>query len=248
MNQVIQHQLLPFSLVSSLLWLGAITISLAYWSRRKRLTESKLMIAFGGMIGAFAGAKLCYLIAEAPLWWNDPLFWMRMLAGKTILGGLLGGWVGVEFAKHSVGVTRIMGDEFAGIIPIGISIGRLGCHLHGCCPGRPVAEVFPAEWAIWLQQLGLERSPTAWLEIAFQMTFWSSCLATRNLSWSKGQQFHLYLFAYGIFRVLHEPFRDTVRYQDTTISPYMILAGFMAFCGLIAFVRRSRIVAERKAR
>jgi len=238
----LQHPVLPVNVLSSLLLLAALTMSLWYWSRGKRLNSEKLTIAFGGVVGAIFGAKTGYFLAEVPIWWGDPLFWLRMLAGKTILGGLLGGWLGVVAAKRAVGEKQIMGDEFARILPLGIGIGRVSCMIHGCCSGRAVADVLPEFMASRMQQIGFEFWPAALVEIGFQATFWLTCLAIRNVSWLKGQQFHLYLISYGLFRAIHEHFRSTVRYAGTEVSPYMILGLVIAGAGAVAFVSRRRTV------
>ena len=60
--------------------------------------------------GAIAGAKLLAW-AEAPgLYWalrHDPNFWF---GGKTIVGGLLGGWAGIELVKWLMGITASVGN------------------------------------------------------------------------------------------------------------------------------------------
>ena len=241
MTPTLQHPVLPINVLSSLLLLAGLVISLWYWSRGKRLSSDKLTIAFGGIVGAILGAKAGYFFAEVPIWWGEPMFWLRMLAGKTILGGLLGGWIGVVAAKRAVGEKQIMGDEFARILPLGIGIGRVSCMTHGCCSGRVVTEVLPEFLASHLQRLGFEFWPAALVEIGFQLAFWLTCMATRNVSTLKGQQFHLYLISYGLFRAIHEHFRSTVRYSGTDFSPYMILGLVVAGAGAVAFVSRRRL-------
>ena len=239
MQELTPHSILPVSLVSSLLWLSGIVVSLAYWSRRKRLSETKVVIAFGGVVGALVCAKLGYVVVEASYWWHDPVFWIRMLAGKTILGGLLGGWLGVEVAKYVLGETRIMGDEFARIIPCGMVCGRLGCLLHGCCPGLPLEDL-PAPISDGLASFGLLVWPAPLAETLFQIVFFLSCLFVRRWDFLKGQQFHVYLISYGVFRFCHEPLRATVRYASLPISPYGLLALLVAILGCVGFVRRAR--------
>ena len=236
--QITPHPILPINILSSLLLLASIVVSIWYWSKNKRLSPDQLTVAFGGIVGAFLGAKIFYVLAELPIWIEDPQFWLRMLAGKTIMGGLLGGWAGIVLAKRAVGVTQYTGDEFARIIPLGIGIGRLSCMIHGCCPGRSVAEVLPAAWAGQLQSLGIRTWPAPWVEIGFQLSFWFICISTKNVSWLKGQQFNLYLVSYGLFRTAHEHFRGTVRYEGTDFSPYMFLGFAMAIAGAIAAVIR----------
>ena len=54
--------------------------------------------------------------------WNNLAY---LLAGKTMVGGLLGGTIAVEFVK------RRTGDLFAIPMAVGVAIGRIGCFLSG---------------------------------------------------------------------------------------------------------------------
>jgi hypothetical protein len=71
--------------------------------------------------------------------------WLRLATGKSVLGALLGGYAGVELAKHALGLRAATGDLFALVAPLGIGIGRVGCLLHGCCLGERCA---PAWWTL----------------------------------------------------------------------------------------------------
>ena len=78
---------------------------------------------------------MVYLAAEGWMFWSSPDRWRIWTTGKTILGALLGGYAGVELAKKALGYTRVTGDWFALVAPVGIVLGRVGCLLHGCCLG-----------------------------------------------------------------------------------------------------------------
>src|SRR5690348_15765054 len=54
-----------------------------------------------------------------------------LFEGKTIVGGLLGGLIGVEIAKKLIGVTRSTGDLFVLPLITAMGIGRIGCFLTG---------------------------------------------------------------------------------------------------------------------
>lgn len=84
-----------------------------------------------GLLGGLAGANLVQLLATG-------------LPGKTIEGGIAGGWIAVMFAKRALGMTRSTGDLFALALPAGEAIGRIACFIGGCCYGK-VASV---AWAV----------------------------------------------------------------------------------------------------
>src|SRR5687767_10257001 len=79
--------------------------------RRSRLgasaalpVDQNLWLIVGCVMGAMVGSKIL-------AWLESPLdYWSRLgtplvlLSGKTIVGGLLGGWIGVELVKLKLGV------------------------------------------------------------------------------------------------------------------------------------------------
>ena len=217
------------------LMLVGIIVSIFFWSRLARRDDRLLLVYVAALLGAFLGAKVVYLLAEGWIDWSEPDRWRRLLTGKTILGGLLGGYLSVEIAKRAVGYRSATGDWFALIVPVGILIGRVGCWLHGCCPGR----VCEASWYTLQDSAGVDRWPAVPLEIIFNLL---SLLAALLLRWRKilpGQHFHLYLIAYGWFRFAHEFVRDTPRVLGP-LSGYALAALVTAALGLAGFILRRR--------
>lgn len=217
-------------------------MSLFVWSRLARRDPKLLGVYFGGLLGAFTGAKLVYLAAEGWLFWDSPQRWLIWATGKTILGALLGGYAGVEIAKKLLGYTRATGDLFALVAPIGIIFGRVGCLLHGCCLGHPC----PPHWWTMRDPEGVDRWPAVPLEIGFNLLALGVFLLLRFTPWRRsktagpilpGQHFHLYLMGYGLFRLGHEFFRDTPRVLPG-ISGYQFAALACVLLGAWGFQRR----------
>ena len=115
----------------SLLMLGGIAVSIAFWVRLAKRDERLLVIYIAALVSALLGAKIVYLAAEGWMFWDAPERWMIWATGKTILGALLGGYAGVEVAKKLTGYTEATGDWFAVIAPVGIVLGRVSV----CCMG-----------------------------------------------------------------------------------------------------------------
>ncbi|HEY0552449.1 MAG TPA: prolipoprotein diacylglyceryl transferase family protein, partial [Verrucomicrobiae bacterium] len=111
----------------SWLLLAGIAVSIIVWSRIAKRDERLLLIYVAALVGAFLGAKIVYLLAEGWIDWTQPNRWLRLATGKTIIGGLLCGYLAVELAKKFVGYKNATGDWFALIAPVGIIIGRVGC-------------------------------------------------------------------------------------------------------------------------
>src|SRR3954452_14498553 len=84
-------------------------------------------IFIGALIGMAVGAKPRHALAEG-LWVASAprasmLFWLQAFSGKTITGGLLGAYLGVELAKHSIEYSQPTGDTFAVIAPLSLMLG-----------------------------------------------------------------------------------------------------------------------------
>jgi phosphatidylglycerol:prolipoprotein diacylglycerol transferase len=215
--------------------IAGIAVSLALWWRMARRNDRLLTIYIAALAGAFLGAKIVYLAAEGWMFWNDPHRWIIWATGKTILGALLGGYLGVEIAKKLIGYAHPTGDYFAVVAPLGILLGRVGCLLHGCCLGK---ECEPAWWTL-RDQFGIDRWPAVPVEMAFNALALGAALLLRKLHLLRGQHFHLYLMGYGLFRFFHEWMRATPRIAPG-LSGYQLAALAVAGLGAAGFARRQR--------
>jgi phosphatidylglycerol:prolipoprotein diacylglycerol transferase len=215
------------------LMLAGIVVSILFWSRLARRDERLLTIYVAALIGAFLGAKLVYLLAEGYQHLGAPDMWLQLATGKTILGGLPGGYVAVEIAKRLVGYPGITGDWFATIVPFGIILGRMGCWFHGCCQGK----VCDRAWFTVADAAGIARWPSVPVEILFNLAMIVVFLRLRRARRLPGQHFHIYLIAYGGFRFLHEFLREEPKVFGP-VTGYEIAALAVAGLGVAGFVRR----------
>ena len=107
---------LPDSAVYRTILIATLLLSFWVWSRRVKTDRRLLGVYLGGVLGGFTGAKLVYILAEGWLRFGEPDVWMHLAAGKTIVGALLGGYLGIEIAKSVVGYRKATGDWFALIV------------------------------------------------------------------------------------------------------------------------------------
>lgn len=226
-----------------LLALVAIGTSAIVWSRVTRPTPELTMVYMGGLLGALVGAKVVYLLAELPLHAGEQDFWLQALVGRTVTGGLLGGYLGVEGTKKLVGHRSPTGDLFAVVVPMSLVFGRVGCFISGCCLGQRCE---PA-WYTVADAQGHARWPAPLAEGGFNLL----AMGVLALMWRRGvaknQLFHLYLIAYGLFRFGHEFLRDTPRLWPANPSPlvasissYHVVALVMVLLGAVRFEQRRR--------
>ena len=217
------------------LMLAGIFVSLGLWSRVARRDERLVLIYVAALAGALVGAKLVYLGAEGWLHWRDADRWRELATGKSIVGGLLGGYAGVKIAKHLLRYAGGTGDWFAVVVPVSLMLGRVGCLLNGCCLGC----VCEPAWYAMTDAHGVARWPAALVELLFNGVMLAVALALRQKKILPGQHFHIYLIAYGIFRFAHEFLRDTPKIAGV-LSGYQIAAAALVVLGTAGFLKRSR--------
>lgn len=217
-------------------WLMAagIGVSAIWWAARSKRDPALMMVFIGALGGAFIGAKLAYVFAESWNDWGREDFWLRLATGKSVLGGLLGGYAGVEAMKRLAGHRRSTGDAFAMILPLGLILGRIGCWLHGCCLGRPVGEGFFLRLE---DRAGTSRWPAAQAEMGFLGLLWLALWLCRHRF--RDRLFFIFLAACGSFRFGHEWMRDTPKWGGL-LSGYQVIAIGMTVLGLMMFKRRGR--------
>jgi phosphatidylglycerol:prolipoprotein diacylglycerol transferase len=215
------------------LMLGGIAVSFAVWRRMARRDPRLLTIYLAALAGAFLGAKVVYFFAEGYLHLGTPDMWPQLATGKSILGGLLGGYAAVEVVKRLTDYPGITGDWFALIVPVGISLGRVGCWINGCCQG---IECHP-NWFTVRDVAGHARWPAVPMEILFNLMALITILCLRTAKKLPGQHFHLYLIGYGVFRFLHEFVRDEPHILGP-LSGYQIAALAVLALGVDRFMRR----------
>jgi phosphatidylglycerol:prolipoprotein diacylglycerol transferase len=190
--------------------LGYFVGSRVYFATRRREPEhalpleTTLWLLVGCIFGAWAGSKVL-------AWAESPHYYLALLqshpaalfGGKTIVGGLLGGWGGVEFAKARLGIRHSTGDAFVVPIALGTAIGRLGCFLTGLADRTfGIATTLP--WGIDFGD-GVHRHPTQLYEstaVLLLACVVSGVAARRVLP--DGARFRLYFIGYFTFRFFVE--------------------------------------------
>lgn len=151
-------------------------------------------------IGAAGGARLLFLLecpGETLRHLGDPAF---LLGGKTVVGGLAGGWLAVELVKRWLGVRGRTGDLFAIPLAAAIAVGRVGCFLSGLddhTHGLPTA----LPWGLDLGD-GVRRHPTPLYEIVFLALLATLLAAWRRRGAAAGDLFRGFVTGYFGFRLL----------------------------------------------
>jgi len=183
------------------------------WQRRRLGdtidTHARWSVVAAAILGAAVGSKILFWLedpVETLAHWNDPLF---LLGGKTIVGGLIGGLIGVELEKRWAGLTRRTGDLFAMPLAAGIVIGRIGCFLSGLAD-RTHGTPSSLPWAVDFGD-GIPRHPAQLYESAVMalaaMVLWRLTRRPHR----EGDVFRLFMVIYFTLRVAVDAVKPEVR-------------------------------------
>ena len=169
--------------------------------------RQKVAIGLGAFCGAMIGAKLPFVAAEWPHVLS-PAAWFAH--GKTILAGIVGGYLGVEIAKKLVGVTVKTGDTFAIPVAVAVAIGRLGCFVGGCCYGKTTNLPWGVHFHLADDSQAVLRHPTQVYEAAFHLLMALLLFSLLRRGLLQGQLIKLYLLCYLSFRFVTEWLRPEI--------------------------------------
>ena len=174
-------------------------------------------IALAAFFGGLIGAKLPVVILNLQQGWS----WQALLAGRTIVGGLVGGTLGVLLIKRHLGIRGRHGNKLAAPIALGMGIGRIGCLLAGCCAGIPTS----LPWGVDFGD-GIARHPTQVYEMLF--CFVAFIFLQRAHKTAKpGSLLSGYFAAYFGFRFFVEFLRPHPVVAGLTVFQWICLAGLL---------------------
>lgn len=204
--------------------LVALGLLVAAWVRRREVarlgydrTPGHAVIGFAALFGGLIGSKLgmALFVPPAELVRLGYAALDGDLTGKTVVGGIAGGYVAVELAKKAVGVRHSTGDAFAVSLPLAQGIGRIGCFLHGCCGGTATG----AFWAVG------GRHPVQLYEAGLDLALAAAIWSVRGQERPQGHLFRWALVGYGAIRFLLEPFRGDAGWRVGPLTAVQIVCG-----------------------
>lgn len=182
---------------------------------------TRLALVAAAAVGAALGSKLLHWLQQPSLWLTHATDFTFLLGGKSIVGGLLGGWLAVEWAKRRLGETRSSGDLFVLPLCLGMAIGRVGCFLTGLddhTHGGPTS----LPWGVDFGD-GVRRHPTQLYEIVAlgALALWAARYRRRALQ--SGDVFRGFMLLYLAFRFVSEFLKPEAR-------EYLGLSGIQVTC------------------
>lgn len=216
--------------------LAATIVFTAEARRRGAMNDQSLVAVAGALVGGAIGMRLSGWARHLDFSANPGLAQAWQFGSRSILGGLLGAYLGVLIAKRIGGYRGKTGDLFAPAVALGMAIGRIGCHLTEA-PGRPTS----LPWGIHASAntpecpaclTGQAMHPSFIYEIAFQLIAFVVLLALRNRIDRPGELFVLYVAAYATFRFFVEFARANETVWLDLTRPQWFLIPSLAILGV----------------
>jgi phosphatidylglycerol---prolipoprotein diacylglyceryl transferase len=220
--------------------LGLAIGAFVFWriGRSERRTgEGTVLIAAAALIGGAAGAKVLEWALTFPAVLQIQTV-AGLLAGRTVIGGFVGGSTAVLLVKRWLGIRGRRGHLFAPAIALGVAVGRIGCFLRGCCYGEPTG----LPWGVDFGDHVL-RHPTQLYESLFCVVLFVVLLRLRHSITAPGRLLSVFMLSYFAFRFLEEFVRAGDR-LSFGMTPYQ----YAAVAALLYFAwRDARLRAEATA-
>ena len=215
-----------------------------------RLVYISLAAVIGGAIGArtiTAWEHLEYYTALQGV----PLSVAIENSGKSLIGALVGGYVGTVLAKRAFGYTRSTGDCYFLAIAVATAVGRVGCFFSELPLGTPTTlpwgvSVSAEAAAAFARCPGcaLPMHPSMVYEIVFNLVAVALIVRYRGRIPVVGDTLKLYLLAAADLPLLR---RIRPRERATGPGPHRSAMGADPAGGIAHRPFRSRMVAGRVA-
>lgn len=187
-------------------WAALATGLCVYRSIRKSKGQADLVmpgpfaVIVGALLGAGTGSKLAFWLDHPHLWSTHAAGIGLWLTGQSIVGALLGGWLGVEIGKRISGISARTGDDYVAPILSGIVIGRIGCFLAGIRDGTfGLPTTLP--WSVDFGD-GIPRHPTQLYECLLALVALATWPRWRKaLARTPGLTYRVTMLVYMLWRV-----------------------------------------------
>ena len=213
-----------------------------------------VLISTSALVGGGIGARLITAwenFDEYAASGAVPLTYALTHGGKSIVGGLAGGYLAVVVTKRALGYRLSTGDHYAAAIPLALAIGRVGCFLSELPLGTPTS----LPWGIRVDAdaaasfarcpgCGGPMHPSMIYEIAFHLVAFAIIARRGPFLSVRGDTLKLYLLAYAVFRFGVEFVRGNEVQLAGLTGPQIVLIPLTLL--LVAhFVRQLRDDAYR---
>ena len=231
------HRFLVFTaffLGSYLILMKSRTWDVSGPKRQIVLASASIGSILGAMIPGYFAGELVGSSTKADVFEN------YLYGPKTVIGGLLLGFVLVALSKKIFKIKAETSDEFVTGTCVLMLIGRVGCFFQHCCYGI----VVPSGWGMDFGD-GKSRLPVQLVEAGFVLGllvfFWN--LETKKKLFD--QRFFLFFLLYGVGRAVLEFLREPIAARALGLGFYQWLSLLLAGIGLYQLCKRTLLNRNR---
>jgi phosphatidylglycerol:prolipoprotein diacylglycerol transferase len=201
--------------------------------QREEALVRGLWVIVGAVTGALVGGKVLAWLESfgAVMEQVNRVGLIGLVEGKTIVGALVGAWIGVEIAKKLVGEKARTGDFWVYPLCVSIAIGRVGCFLtglsdqtHGVATGLP--------WGVDFGD-GVLRHPTQLYEIGVVILLGvvlGIYQRASGIGWETGRVFRLFMLGYCGWRFGVEFIKPSAKVVGGMSVIQVVCLGVCGFC------------------
>ncbi len=192
------------------------------------------------LIFACIGGKTLYLFTKVIQGHKKIL---NLFNGFVFYGGLIGALVGISLfcKKHQIDNRWKYIDLFVSVLPLGQSIGRIGCYFNGCCYGKNYNGFLAVRYIVANQKCDV--FPTWFVEAIFCLMIYIFMHYVNKKIY--GLKTAVYMISYSFFRFIIEFYRgDEIRGIYRGISTSQIISVFVFLFGGLIMIR-TKIIRKR---
>lgn len=195
--------------------------------------EERSALNVAAILGGALGSKLVQWLSDPAWLWAHATELAAWMSGKSLVGGLLGGTLAVEWLKAKQGIAERTGDALVVPLIVSIAIGRIGCffaglddHTYGVATDLP--------WGVNFGD-GVARHPTQLYEVGFLLVLGIALARGQSGLRQAGARFDAFLIAYLTFRVVLDFWKPYLRWPGlgTNLSIGLAATQWAALWGVI---------------
>jgi phosphatidylglycerol---prolipoprotein diacylglyceryl transferase len=211
-------------------------VAVAHWNalgrRHGRPRGFGSDLGFVVMVSGILGARLAYVLSNFSHYAAHPIEVVRIDRGGLIFyGGFLGACAAIYvLARIRKEPPLGLGDFVVTGLPLGHTLGRVGCLLNGCCYGLPS----DVPWRIYTADAF--RHPVPLYEAAFNVILYVVLLRMYPRRRRDGDALALYLVLYGAWRYFIEFLRGDERAMWLGMSVAQAVSLALAAAGLFLWL------------
>lgn len=207
MHQVLFHigskTVYSYAVMATLAALACITVGYIRLRPRGFSLVSVLTLALTGTVGGVVGARLFYVLGHLKSFSKGPTIGgsggiiSLQMAGLVLYGAIiLGGASIIVTALILKMKIWQVGDALGLGFFAGLTVGRVGCFLNGCCGGKPTG----LPWGVTFPGSAVKVHPTQIYEIILGLMAFGLLLYLDRYLERDGEIFFLSLAFYGVIR------------------------------------------------